>query len=152
MKRFDDLLDTSRAIDTEEAYRDMLRECYSQDLNGPFASMDPAEILEKMDPVAYRCGHGDYIDSQDWTEYGSDNYETDYLEEVREECESAIADEVEELEEAKEDLESELEDLADSTPDSYIEARITAIRENLVTIDRNLALLDEELQQLAKLF
>lgn len=152
MKRFDDLLDTSRAIDTEKSYRDMLRECYSQDLNGPFSSMDPAQILEEMDPVAYRCGHVDYIDSQDWTEYAGEEYETDYLEEVREDCESAIADETEELEEAKEDLESELEDLADSTPDSYIGARITAIREDLVTIDRNLALLEEESRQLAKLF
>ena len=63
MKRFDDLLDTSEAVDTEEQYREMLRDCYSDSLKGPFECLDPAELLEMADPTAYRCGHVDYIDS-----------------------------------------------------------------------------------------
>lgn len=152
MKRFDDLLDTSRAIDTHEAYRDMLRELYADSLQGPFAHLDPAKILEEMAPVDFRCGHVDYVDSQDWTEYNGEEYETDYLEEVREECESDIDNEIEALEEAKEELEEELENLADEPAEPFTETRIIIIRTELQGIDDALAALEEERQQLAKLF
>ncbi len=106
MKRFDELLDTSKAIDTEEHYREMLRECYSDSLKGPFECLDPAELLEMADPTAYRCGYVDYIDSQEWTEYNGDTYETSYLEEIRNDVESELQDDIEELESELDELDS----------------------------------------------
>lgn len=106
MKRFDDLLDTSKAIDTEESYREMLRDCYSDCLQGPFEGLDPAELLEMADPTAYRCGHVDYIDGQEWTDYNGDTYETSYLEELRYSLESNLEDEISELESELDALDS----------------------------------------------
>ncbi|MBO4543570.1 MAG: hypothetical protein J5725_10370 [Bacteroidales bacterium] len=45
----------------EEPYESMLNECYEEiEIFGLFYS--PAEVLRKVDPVAYRCGMSDYYD------------------------------------------------------------------------------------------
>jgi hypothetical protein len=107
MKRFNDLLDTSKAIDTEAVYREFLRETYRDCLSGPFEHLDPAELLEEADPTAYRCGHVDYIDGEEWTEYNGDTYETSYLEELRYELESIIEDDISDLESELDELDSD---------------------------------------------
>ena len=139
MKRFDDLLDTSEAIDTEAQYREWLREAYSDCLLGPFEHLDPAKLLEEADFTAYRCGHVDYIDSQEWTEYNGDTYETSYLESIRDEVEATIEDDISELE-------SELDELdSDDSEDRHD----TDYRESLVERIENLR---GEIRQLSQLF
>ena len=143
MERFDNLLDTSNAIDTEARYRDFLRDCYSDNLTGIFANYDPAQVLEEIDPTAYRCGHNDYIDGEDWTEYNGETYETSYLEEIREQAESELSAELY-------DLETELADMpqlcsVDSVPSAELVARNTAVKAAISAIRA-------ELYQLSRLF
>ena len=51
----------------QEQYDDMLRECYGVTM---IAGMeyDTARALREVDPIAYRCGLLDYIDSRDLEE------------------------------------------------------------------------------------
>ena len=72
--------------DYTERYDDMLDECH-----GDFMGY----ILKEMDPVAYRCGLLDYLDSLDQDEEKMDNDECLELFNQLEEIES----EIEELEE-----------------------------------------------------
>lgn len=64
---------------------------------------EPSRILKELDPIAYRCGFIDYVDSV------SDDDIPEYVEltEQIEECEEKIA----EMESELEDLETELEEL-----------------------------------------
>lgn len=55
------------ASEYEDSYDDMLNDCYPELFN-----MQPARILAECDPIAYRCGLSDYVDSlelSDSTEY-----------------------------------------------------------------------------------
>lgn len=86
------------SLDTEESYRDMLDECYSfKAVGGIFAAMSPANVLEEVDPVAYRCGLNDYEDSltDSYTEIDEEYYSTDEVDAIREEVEAEM-DEAEE--------------------------------------------------------
>lgn len=50
-------------VDTEEAYRDFLDECYGMvDVAG--LSYQTSQVLEEIDPTAFRCGHNDWLDSE----------------------------------------------------------------------------------------
>jgi hypothetical protein len=137
MKRFDDLLDTSEAIDTEAQYRDFLREAYRDCLSGPFEHLDPAELLEEADPVAYRCGHVDYIDGEPWTEYNGDTYETSYLESIREELDYELNAEIDEL---QNDLdEYDFDGVDEETGEQHretIEAEVSALRAEIDSLYR----------------
>jgi len=79
--------------DYEEQYDDMLNECYDELFN-----ILPSTILEKCDPIAYRCGLNDYVDSLD----NEDNEDyivlTEELEELNNELEE-LEDQINELEE-----------------------------------------------------
>lgn len=44
--------------DYEDSYDDMLNDCYPELFN-----MLPSRILSECDPIAYRCGMSDYLDS-----------------------------------------------------------------------------------------
>lgn len=84
-------------IDQEEAFDDMLRECYSFDsVGGPFASLDPARVLREMSPTDYRCGVADYTDSQSDAWVSLDNGCTYYPREGVEELRDEIVRELEE--------------------------------------------------------
>jgi len=48
-------------IDLEELYREILDESGAVDVGG--LSFMPSDIMEKLDPVAFRCGVSDYADS-----------------------------------------------------------------------------------------
>ena len=48
--------------DQIDAYDDMLNECYPE-VEVAGLTFDPAEVIFNCDPVAYRCGLIDYIDS-----------------------------------------------------------------------------------------
>lgn len=63
----------------------------------------PSHVLKKVDPIAYRCGLNDFVDSLDVED--SDEYK-----ELQEEIDQLQSD-IEDLESEIEDLESEIEDL-----------------------------------------
>ncbi len=93
------------AIDVEQRFRDMLDEIYDFDnVGGPFSHMLPSEVLEEMDPIAFRCGCADHSSSEDWYEINGDQYE---IREVDEAADEYIAD----LESQLTDLESDLAEL-----------------------------------------
>ena len=75
--------------DYVEQYEEMLDE-----VHGDFLGMNASYILKEMDPVAYRCGLLDYLDSLDQDEEKMDNDECLELFNQLEEIES----EIEELE------------------------------------------------------
>lgn len=89
----------------EESYKECLNEC--QDMpNG----WEYADVLERMDPIMYRCGLNDYADSFDKEEF------QDYkeLQEEFEEFDNIndhLNDEIFDIENEIEDLEAELQDL-----------------------------------------
>jgi hypothetical protein len=65
--KFDKVQFIEREVCTEDDYREMLNECYPEvDVCG--YKFDPAYVLEKLDPIAFRCGFVDYQE-----------YETKYL-------------------------------------------------------------------------
>ena len=48
-------------INLEELYRELLDESGAVEVGG--LSFMPSDIMEKLDPVAFRCGVSDYADS-----------------------------------------------------------------------------------------
>jgi hypothetical protein len=48
-------------INLEELYRELLDESGAVEIGG--LSFMPSDIIEKLDPVAFRCGVNDYADS-----------------------------------------------------------------------------------------
>lgn len=48
-------------INLEELYRELLDESGAVEVGG--LSFMPSDIIEKLDPVAFRCGVNDYADS-----------------------------------------------------------------------------------------
>ena len=79
-------------VDTEQAYCDMLDDCFSFDsVGGIFATMQPSRVLKEVDPIAYRCGHNDYIDSEckcnTIEEINDDYYDADEVQAIRDEIE-----------------------------------------------------------------
>ena len=90
--------------EVEDNYKDCLREMYELP-NG----WDYADVLERMDPIMYRCGLNDYADGFDKEEF------QDYKE-LQEEFEEfdnindRLNDEIFDIENEIEDLESELQD------------------------------------------
>ena len=51
-------------------YNEMLDECYE-----PMFNHLPSTILERTDPIAYRCGLSDYYDSLTYDEYYCEDME-----------------------------------------------------------------------------
>ena len=84
--------------DFAEQYDEMLDDVY-----GEFMGFDASQILNEMDPTAYRCGLLDYVDSLDQDEEKMKDY--DYAEWTEE----------------KENLELELEELEDQLWDLEME-------------------------------
>lgn len=46
----------------EEQYDEMLNEVY-EPIKFGYLTYDPAEVLQAVDPIAYRCGLADYVSS-----------------------------------------------------------------------------------------
>jgi hypothetical protein len=84
------------AIDEDQAYAEMLNECYPMvDVCG--FQYEPANALESLDPVAYRCGLADYISNElddGWVEH-DDRYYSSYDAEREIERLEALIDETE---------------------------------------------------------
>lgn len=92
----------------EDNYKDCLNEMH--EMHEMPNGWDYADVLERMDPVMYRCGLNDYADSFDKEEF------QDYkeLQEEFEEFDNIndhLNDEIFDIENEIEDLEAELQDL-----------------------------------------
>jgi hypothetical protein len=99
------IVEECTAIDCEQVYDDMLDECYNlEEVGGPFAYMLPSRVLREIDPIAYRCGCTDYIDSLDTYEVDGQTY---YIHDVT----KAQEDYIDGLEAELSDLESRIDDL-----------------------------------------
>lgn len=73
-------------VDVDQEYKDLLDEIYSFDsVGGPFQHMSPARVLEEVDPTAFRCGLGEWLDSESdrLEEIAGDYYLRDEIEEIR---------------------------------------------------------------------
>lgn len=64
-------LDNFEVEVSDEQYDEFLDECYEEFKIG-YLTFSPSQILSECDPIAYRCGKGDYEDSlekEDQPEY-----------------------------------------------------------------------------------
>lgn len=107
------ILETLSPIDVEEAYREMLDDCYETVEVGGL-SFCPSRVVEELDPTAFRCGMSDYADSMSdqWIEVCGDYYDLDKIMEIRDDI-------VSELEDEDADLEEEIDALMeDEEPDT----------------------------------
>lgn len=87
---------------TDEQYRDMLDDCH-EDVEIAGMTYCTSRALEEIDPIAYRCGYSDYVDSvklEDIEEYNVLVSNLEYLQ-----------SELEDLEEQIEELQNELDEL-----------------------------------------
>lgn len=90
--------------DYEDQFDDMLDESIPEiDIGG--LTYSPSHVLKNVDPVAYRCGLNDFIDSFDVED--SDEYK-----ELQEEIDQLQSD-IEDLESDIEDLENQIADLTE---------------------------------------
>lgn len=76
-----DEIDSAAAINindlADDQYNDMLDESYSFEcVGGIFADMQPSRVLELVDPIAYREGFSEYVDSL-YTDLADDHTELD---------------------------------------------------------------------------
>jgi hypothetical protein len=95
------IADELTPIDREERFREMLDDSGTVTVAG--MEFWPSRIIEEMDPTAFRCGVNDYADGEAWVEVGTNTYEQDKCEELKEEF-------VSELESRVSDLEAEISD------------------------------------------
>jgi len=51
------------AVDGEQSFRDMIDECQGPVCIGSIEFV-PSRVLEELDPIAFRCGMSDYMDSE----------------------------------------------------------------------------------------
>ncbi len=125
----DHVINECSAIDVDSLYDEMLNECYSlESVGGPFSNMDASRVLKEVDPIAYRCGMSDYMDSnRDFVEIEGEYYFGDKIEEAREEFASELHDQLSEATEELEEHEKQ-EGGEDSDADSLTELRAKIAR------------------------
>lgn len=80
-----------KSIDQEQMFRDSIDET-TETIQIGSISFTPSRVLEELDPIAFRCGVSDYMDSlaQDgeYEEIDGEYYQASEVEEIREELES----------------------------------------------------------------
>lgn len=90
--------------DLHDNYDRMLDDAYQEEIDQvSFISLPcPSELLKEHDPVAYRCGYNDYLDSFDFEEL----VEYQDLLQQKEEFENEISELEEQIEEIQEEIET----------------------------------------------
>lgn len=53
----------TKMSELQEAYRELLDECYSA-ITIAGCTFEPSEVLEELDPIAFRQGYLDYADAE----------------------------------------------------------------------------------------
>lgn len=67
----------------DQEYRDYIDEFNTVEIMG--MSYTASMVLEEIDPIAYRCGFNDWLDSEEWDEFDGDYMKRDDIEKVEEE-------------------------------------------------------------------
>ncbi len=138
--------DNATAIDADRAYDDMLDECYSlESVGGPFTYMCASKVLEALDPVAYRCGFSDWLDSCEWIEINGSYYESRDVEKERDEFIDEIDSAITDAENERDGLQEEIDELKNDfagTPD-FPASRVEAIEDQIASLDVRIAELNE---------
>lgn len=79
-----------------EQYEDMLKECYTEKGDGNIyignLCYNIAHVLKKVDPIAYRCGLTEYVDSVDITETADYNELEEEISDMELELDNLIMD------------------------------------------------------------
>ena len=94
--------DELEALDTDKLYDDMLDEVYSfSKVGGPFENMLPSKVLFDCDPIAYRCGYSDWLDSERdrIIEIEGDYFDREKVEAIRDEIVAELDAEIASLDE-----------------------------------------------------
>jgi len=115
------ILSECDTVDTDAAYDEMLNECYDfASVGGPFKHMQPAKVLENCEPVTYRCGFSDWLDSESdrLVEIDGSHYEREAAEAAKQEFLDA--------------LESELSDLEDT---AFVESDLEEVRAKIAAVE-----------------
>ncbi len=90
---------TEKAEDEDQQYADydeFLNECYSEEKDRTVCgcSITPSELIKQEDPVRYRCGFSDWLDSEcqngRYIEIDDGYYTEDNLNEAQEELKDLI--------------------------------------------------------------
>ena len=90
--------DNCDPIDTYESYDSMLDDC-TDTSNLPSYYDSPSEMMKKNDPIMYRCGYNDYLDSRwdEWVEINGEYYDNEDIEDARFDFHSELSDMLEGL-------------------------------------------------------
>lgn len=123
------------AIDREQRFSDMLDECYSFGaVGGPFASMSPSRVLKEIDPIAFRCGVNDYMDSEGTVEIDGEDYDSRDVDTAAEEYIDGLRSELSDLES---DLERE--EQGDNDPEAIdeINEQVRALTEQIEACEKH---------------
>jgi len=78
-------------VRTEEVYLDMLNECH-EPINVCGHEYQAGDTLRSVDPIAFRCGHADYISAMledSWVGVAGEYYDLTEVESLIEEMEGA---------------------------------------------------------------
>ena len=139
-KLHDRIKDECTEVDVHDAYDEFLDEVYSfESIGGIFATMLPSNVLEKCDPVAYRCGFSDWLDGEGLVDIGvgCDAYfRISDMEKVRDNMVSELKDELSQLEDEQQEIE---EDDAEAFDAEYerIQFAIDATQEEIDQLQKH---------------
>lgn len=98
-----------KGIDTEQAYDEMLDDCYSfSSVGGPFSGLRPSRVLQECDATAYRCGFSDWLDSEEYTEIDGVYYRDDEIDDARESFVADLQSDLVKLNATRAELEAEI--------------------------------------------
>jgi hypothetical protein len=136
------IADNCTPIDREAAFDAMLDDCYTfEKVGGPFACMSPSRVLRVCDPVAYRCGVNDYADGEEWTEIGSETYETKATEIARTEFVGELESEADQLDDeikAEAERADELEKSGETADAAQLRAILEPDKADLAALRENI--------------
>lgn len=96
-----------KEIDVDEAYDNMLDECYP-DCTVAGMSFCTSRALKELDETTYHCGKNDWLDSAGYIEVNGAYYDGDELDNLKDQLVSDLESEIEDLEEeASEEMEND---------------------------------------------
>lgn len=127
-----------KSTDAHEAYDEMLDECYSfESVGWPFKHFRPSKVLEKLDPVGYRSGYNDWLDSVSDQYYEASDGELYTAKDVNDAADEVDAEINEELEALEEQIAEEvmLGEASDAVRIGELKAKIEALNEELDDVE-----------------
>lgn len=143
----EDIKSQCKEIDADEAYDEMLNDCYSlETVGGPFSHMQASRVLSEVDPIGYRCGFSDFTDSQEWIEIGDSYYDRRDVEQAKEEYVNQIDSTRDEIESECEEAQTEITDLEDGMDDCETMDALALLKDKIAVCEEKLAELEAKLE------